>query len=358
MCIAIVKPVGTDISRDILENCAENNPDGCGFAYINVDNQGKRRLKTRKAMDFDSFYEKYEKAIEQNPESPFLIHFRIKTHGKIDLANCHPFQVDAEHVFIHNGTISGLKKEDDMSDTRVFNRDMLRILPKDWNKNSGIKSLIEEFIGYSKLAVLNLDGEVNIYNEQKGYWIGEVWYSNKSYEKKVPVKSTYNYGKQYTGGDTTSYPFRSGNVGGTSNSASQIVKLENIQSRSENLKYRRSGYTVDSFIPCDYCNVYHKVSEVIAFWQGNSVICFCDKCNKVQDVWYYFDEEDMIGDEAHTDWLNEQGLTEGPDVTMYETAGPWKNPWAEEIEYNELLDEEEAREEAHQLMLEHQGAIQ
>lgn len=33
MCIAIVKPQGTEISDEYLKNCFENNPDGAGIAY-------------------------------------------------------------------------------------------------------------------------------------------------------------------------------------------------------------------------------------------------------------------------------------------------------------------------------------
>ena len=33
MCIAIVKPQGTEISDEYLENCFDNNNDGAGLAY-------------------------------------------------------------------------------------------------------------------------------------------------------------------------------------------------------------------------------------------------------------------------------------------------------------------------------------
>ena len=33
MCIAIVKPQGTVISDEYLENCFDNNNDGAGIAY-------------------------------------------------------------------------------------------------------------------------------------------------------------------------------------------------------------------------------------------------------------------------------------------------------------------------------------
>ena len=196
MCIAIVKMPGeNDISKQVLENCAENNPDGCGFAYINTDYHGVSRLKTWKGMDFNDFYHQYNRAKNISPESPFLIHFRIKTHGDIDTDNCHPFNIDNDKVFIHNGIITGVGTDVHKSDTQLFNEKILKGLPDDWFYNESIKTLIEDFIGFSKLAVLTIDGDVDIFNEEKGTWIGGNWFSNTSYKKRVkytpPQKPAY-----------------------------------------------------------------------------------------------------------------------------------------------------------------------
>ena len=85
MCIAIYKPEGKIISKATLQECYDSNPDGAGFMY----NQSKKLHIEKGFFSFDSFYDAYKK--HENKQA--VIHFRIKTHGKIDTANCHPFSM-------------------------------------------------------------------------------------------------------------------------------------------------------------------------------------------------------------------------------------------------------------------------
>ena len=199
MCIAIYKPVGVDISDEVLKNCFDNNDDGCGFAYVNTSHTGKRKIKIKKTLDYDIFLRQYKRALKADPNSPFLIHFRIKSAGPINKENCHPFKIDNEHAFIHNGTISGVGKDKDLSDTILFNQKIFQKLEGDWVSNEAIKMLIEDMITFSKMVVLTLDGDVQIYNEGKGNWKDGAWYSNTSYKPKVkytpqPYYKDYNHG--------------------------------------------------------------------------------------------------------------------------------------------------------------------
>lgn len=203
MCIAIACPAGKVIEDAILKECFKNNKDGCGFAYINEDYTGIRRLKIKKTMDFDIFLRQYHRAVLVNPNSPFLIHFRIATHGTVDKFNCHPFKINDDMVFIHNGIISGVGKCQKKSDTQLFNDIILKELPDDWQYNAAITALIENFIGFSKLVTLDTEGNMIIFNEGKGYWEDGVWYSNLSYKKpKVtyyPAPTPYNFRKDDKG---------------------------------------------------------------------------------------------------------------------------------------------------------------
>lgn len=198
MCIAIAKKAGAIITDDILERCFKKNQDGCGFSYID---QGGR-LRVNKSLVFDRFHADYRAAEALNPRSPFLIHFRIKTHGTVDLDNCHPFMIDENHVFIHNGVISKVPNHASMSDTRVFNQQILQQLPRGWFSNPAIKVMLEDYIGYSKLVILKRNGEINIINEKSGFWEGDVWYSNSGYKEYTPIvktQTTYTDGATYHG---------------------------------------------------------------------------------------------------------------------------------------------------------------
>lgn len=181
MCIAILAPAGIIVSDDKLRNSYENNSDGMGFAYISTDYVEVKRLKIVKTMDYDTFLRKYKRAVLNNPESPFLIHFRIATHGTVDKFNCHPFKINKRMAFIHNGVISGIGVDKVKSDTQVFNDNFLKTLPKGWETNKACKILIEKFIFNSKIVTLNIDGTTEIYNESSGHWKDGCWFSNNSY---------------------------------------------------------------------------------------------------------------------------------------------------------------------------------
>jgi hypothetical protein len=77
-----------------------------------------------------------------------------------------------------------MPKCDQHSDTWYFNEEILKQLPEGWMYNTAIHKLIEPFISWSKIAVLNITNEVLILNESSGVWDQEDgnWYSNTTYK--------------------------------------------------------------------------------------------------------------------------------------------------------------------------------
>lgn len=188
MCIAIVKLKDKSIPKETLEICSKNNPDGCGFAY---SDNGKVYIK--KFMDFETFYEEYSKV---ENKSTMLIHFRIATHGKVETKNCHPFKLNNRMALIHNGVISGYGDKDKKTDTQDFIDKVIgNISWKMW-KNPSFIELVNNAIGYSKLCILDVDGNHFIVGEEKGEWVDGVWFSNKSYKPKE-IKPKTTCAKQY-----------------------------------------------------------------------------------------------------------------------------------------------------------------
>jgi hypothetical protein len=188
MCIAIFKPANNTISKEILEECFKSNSDGAGF-MVSVN---KKLIIKKGFFTFNEFWEAwkpYENEIA-------AIHFRIRTHGEINLVNCHPFAINTGLGFIHNGVIMGFGLKE-TSDTHHFNEDILKPLVSKYGNNiltnTSIKYLIESKIGYSKFVVLDRHGNYSIFNEEKGHWNNGVWYSNYSYKPYVaPVINTYS----------------------------------------------------------------------------------------------------------------------------------------------------------------------
>ena len=172
-----------------------SNSDGVGFAYSNGS-----KIIVKKFRAWEEFYKSYTglKNLYGN-KSSFLLHFRIRTHGtNKGLFNVHPFRVNKELVFAHNGTIQNVGESVKKSDTRLFNEIVLKHLNPNFLNDKATRKLIEGFIGYSKLAFLDIKGGYNILNEHKGEWDKKrgIWYSNTSYKpyEYESYGSGYSYG--------------------------------------------------------------------------------------------------------------------------------------------------------------------
>jgi glutamine amidotransferase len=190
MCIAIYKPAHKIISKETLQECYLSNPDGAGFSYSSGD-----RIKIRKGFfSFDSFWNAYK----YHQHKQCLIHFRIMTHGKVMMQNCHPFFINNKMSFIHNGIISHHSKDKNISDTKQFNDKILKPLVDKYGTSlvfhPSFATIIEQYIGYSKLVFLDVDGNYKIFNEDKGVWDDGIWYSNNSYKQ---VDYSYSRTKSY-----------------------------------------------------------------------------------------------------------------------------------------------------------------
>ena len=79
---------------------------------------------------------------------------------------------------------------------RLFNDKILKTLPDGWLKNEGIKNLVMGFIGNSKLAFLDTNGNTHLINEGKGHWNDDcgIWFSNDSY---ADYSCRFGYPYQY-----------------------------------------------------------------------------------------------------------------------------------------------------------------
>ena len=173
MCMAIFQDIGKRITRDQCFSYSRINHDGFGFAYID-----KGKLIVKKTTNFDHFYAQYTIAVNQyGSQSPFIIHFRFGTSGLNNHDNCHPFLINKNTCFIHNGVFSSLSNDTVLSDTNIFNRTVLQPLFKDNNTVAVDKLLTNDT--YNKLVFLNAQKQHLILNENLGRWQDGIWYSNK-----------------------------------------------------------------------------------------------------------------------------------------------------------------------------------
>jgi hypothetical protein len=205
MCVIVFKPSGVLFPEEsILQQCYEANRDGCGFAYIkNLHKDDKTRLVIRKNMNFRKHMIDIDEEVNRNfidaaqlTASPWLFHYRIATDGLVNESNCHPFRIDDNHVFAHNGMISNCKPAPKApeSDTRRFNYDILKLLEPDMIWSEATQKLMTKFIGHSKLVFLRSDGEYLIVNEKHGTWKDGLWFSNMRWDVPRSRGQVVNFG--------------------------------------------------------------------------------------------------------------------------------------------------------------------
>ena len=187
MCIIALTTKGKLVKKEKLLNMTRSNSHGFGISWIE---NGK--VKTFKSMDNKKFI---EKAIDIQSkfynESEILIHCRIATSGKTDIKNCHPFPVDNDTVFAHNGVLDEEVAEGTAtkSDTRIFNDRFLKQLKPDFLKTRHMRKIIGELIGsYNKLAFLTVNKDLpkNAYiiNKSQGEIDDGIWYSNGGHRQR------------------------------------------------------------------------------------------------------------------------------------------------------------------------------
>ncbi len=133
-------------------------------------------------MTFDAFLDAYK----PHETKKAVLHFRIRTHGNVNEDNCHPFVIDPNLAFVHNGTISNQTCDiKEMSDTWHFNRDILQPLrerDRSFFQNKVYLTLLKNYIGFSKLIFMNSKAQVTIVNEAAGDWNSGCWFSNSSWK--------------------------------------------------------------------------------------------------------------------------------------------------------------------------------
>ena len=177
MCIAIVKPKGETIPLSMLENCWYANPHGGGFALPDGTG-GVAIYKTLCWEEFTTLWDQHA-----DPAAPMLIHFRVRTDGKVNLENCHPHRIHHDLALIHNGIYHEKVPyaSRGRSDTAQLVYGILRHIPtEDITSPSVIQLIKDQDSGWSRTALLDGNGRYTIIREHKGEWIDGVWYSKKA----------------------------------------------------------------------------------------------------------------------------------------------------------------------------------
>ena len=183
VCIAIYKPEDITINNHVFENSFAWNEDGAGFLVWD-SKRNKLICKTGffTLEDFLHAFKPYQK-------KRAVIHFRKVTHGPVNEANCHPFMVNDDLGFVHNGVIRNVKIWDkNFSDTWHFNEAIMKPFIKDYGdiwQHKTFRYLIQKYINKSRLIFMSNTGDYKIYNEAYGIWDSGCWFSNDYYQYDI-----------------------------------------------------------------------------------------------------------------------------------------------------------------------------
>lgn len=208
MCIMIYKPAGTRLTKQELERCWDNNPDGGAIMFLTKGGAFNIKRSMEKGP--------WVKHALRHMDKTLWIHARFTTRGANTLKNTHPFWMNQAktHLCMMNGTVKGLPDEDDRSDTRIFCEEILPSLPEGWLDNPSLFELVRGYIHTegstfsTKMMFIDRTGRTWIINENYGHWHDGAWFSNDWYKKDRKAKTTYtSYSwDDYSGtGTSTSY---------------------------------------------------------------------------------------------------------------------------------------------------------
>jgi predicted glutamine amidotransferase len=259
MCIAILnqKKAGR-LPKSQIKNSWDNNDMGAGLLW---DKGGK--LNVFKTYDYDEFIDKYNSLRDDKDVGNIVLHFRIATSGYNGEHNLHPFLVNDNLGFVHNGVIQGLGNKQ-FSDTYEFN-DMLKKFNHNFVNCDMTKYFISSYIGYSKLVFLDNEGRFTIINEELGKWVDGNWYSNDSYKQ---YNNFYYYGNE--------------KVDKTKATSTKIAETK----WQEHWLDDTMDYTIDEWDMYDYvCDVYGLDSNDESTWDDVQYYMFLNDAKSIKELY-------------------------------------------------------------------------
>jgi predicted glutamine amidotransferase len=186
MCLIITGPAAKVrqtllTTPGLLRDIYGSNKDGIGAMFTTDDGA----LNVTKALPTD--LAAAADFIEKLPESDrhLALHFRMRTHGNIDLENCHPYPiVDGQMHLMHNGIISHVDDSSDKSksDTWHYIEQVLKPQIEAAPQIARVpawQQLVADDIGNSnKLVLLGKDGHMIVFNRHSGIEHDGMWFSN------------------------------------------------------------------------------------------------------------------------------------------------------------------------------------
>lgn len=183
MCLITVATAAKTIdamlnNRPMIESIFESNSDGLGAMYRNKKGLRVVKVLPRDLKDCLEFFHSMPK-----DDRMLAVHWRMKTHGRVDLTNCHPYDVvEGKVAMMHNGILhTGNAADPTKSDTWHFIKDFLA---KPVAKFPGLVhddtflEMCGEYIDSNRFVFMDDEGRLSIVNRDQGVEHDGMWFAN------------------------------------------------------------------------------------------------------------------------------------------------------------------------------------
>lgn len=207
MCLLINQPEGVSFSDEWLADFYQRNNDGFGYMYAEGNTLYYKKVVGDLAAVINTYKEVSGRAA--------ALHFRMKTHGNIDMENTHPYPVltsdDGYPIYLmHNGVLSSGNTSDlSKSDTWHYIKDVLRPLlvhKPEMFMEPAFQRLVEKDIGSgNKFLLMDAYGNTRVYNQGSGVEWEATPNKPKAWMSNTYAWSASKAGFGYRGGTTYSY---------------------------------------------------------------------------------------------------------------------------------------------------------
>ena len=193
MCVMVYVPQGSQFPLADVPEFFRGNKDGIGAAF--GDGRKVRTFRTiaKNAEEATAFC---KDVVGRAKGRALIVHFRYATHGAINLANVHPFNLAGSALF-HNGVLA-IDTETGEVDTAVYRTRYLAPIIGNRSAVDALTGPLGEVIGYhidtsNKFAVIDKRGKVAIVNEASGAWYNGVWFSNMNWTPRNRVQRVFHW---------------------------------------------------------------------------------------------------------------------------------------------------------------------
>jgi hypothetical protein len=175
----------TLLTAGLIEDIFCHNPDGIGIMYAGGSGPIVVRRLPKTAAEARAIVE-----LLPTDERELAMHWRRRTHGSVDMDNCHPYAVGVRGTaqrddmvrgyVMHNGVLTiDTRSDETKSDTWHYCNQYLSDGMIALVHTPAYVKLIEDHIGEgNKFVILGWDGRMAVIGRDRGIEVGGLWWSN------------------------------------------------------------------------------------------------------------------------------------------------------------------------------------